>query len=170
MPVQLELRQVEGARVGTAVLDDAQAVASTVDFSGVDTGLVMQDDPAREVRCELLACARASEAEVAAVALAAARQLEEANGVVPAQPGILLPGLAHRAGLTGYEVTHGLLIPPRLWGGQTPHVNEDSRMTLMLEVAMLTEEEYQIGVQSGVDTLIRRLRRRGVDLDDWARD
>lgn len=170
MPAQLELRRVDGHRVGTATLDDARALAATVEFGGVDTGLALSDDPEREVRCELMVTATATEAEAAAVALAAGRMLEEAGGVVPAQPGVLLPGLAERAGLVDATVTHGMLQPPRLWGEQTPHVNEDDRMTLMLEVIMITDEEYDIAVDQGVDKLLRRLQRRAADLDDWGRE
>lgn len=170
MPTQLELRFVDGIRVGTAMLDDDRGLAATVEFGGVDTGLALSDNPDQEVRCELMATAHVTEAEAAAVVLAAGHMLDEANGMVPAQPGVMLPGLAERAGLDGFTVAHGLLLAPRLWGEQTPHVVEDDRMTLMLEVVMITEDEHGIGVDQGVDKLLRRLRRRGSDLDDWRRE
>ena len=170
MPAQLELRQVNGARVGTVMLNDGRALAATADFADTDTGLVTDDEPQRDVRCELMVTAQVSEAEAASAVLAAAAVLQGAGGMVPARPGILLPRVGEAAGLAGASVAHGLLMAPRLWGEQTPHVAEENRMTLMLEVVMLIEEEYQIGVQAGVDTLLRRLRRRGADLDDWRRE
>lgn len=174
MPAELELRQVGDYRVGTATLDDARALAATCDFGRVDTGLTLTENTETTVRCELMATAPVPEAEVASVVLAAAEQLASAGGMVPAQPGVMLPGLAERARLDqadpSYTVAHGLLVPPRLWGDSTPHVKEEARMTLMLEVVMLTDEEHGIGVEQGVDKLLRRLTRRAAKFDDWCRD
>lgn len=174
VPAELGFRQVGEFTLATALLDDGRALAATCDFGGVDTGLALEADAETAVRCELMCTAPASEAEAAAVVLAAAEQLASVGGMVPAQPGIMLPGLARRARLdetdATYTVAHGLLIAPRLWGDSTPHVTEDGRMTLMLEVVLLTDEEHGIGVDQGVDKLLRRLTRRAADFEDWRRD
>ena len=43
-------------------------------------------------------------------------------------------------------------------------------MTLLLELVLLTDDEYGIVSEQGPDVLERRLRRRRTDLGDWARD
>lgn len=174
VPAELEFRQVGDGRVGTGLLADARAAAVTCGFADVDTGLTLAGDPSTAVRCELMCTAPVADAEAAAVVLAAAEQLASAAGAVPAQPGVMLPRLAERARLTEadatYTVAHGLLLPPRLWGDDTPHVKEDGRMTLVLEVVLLTDEEHGIGVEQGVDKLLRRLTRRATRVDEWNRD
>lgn len=159
--------------MATGTVDDDRRFAATFDFGGVDTGLVMTEENDTEVRCELLVIAHESEVMLSAAVTEAADMLDKAAGTVPAQPGVLLPDLGTRAGLTAdgdLLMEHGLLIAPTLWGGQTPHVREDGRMTLILQLALLTDEEYSIGVDQGVDKLLRRLHRRGEDLADWRRD
>lgn len=51
----------------------------------------------------------------------------------------------------------------------TPLYREPGQLTLLLELVVLTEEEYQIASEQGVDALATRLRRRGVDVSDWCR-
>lgn len=153
------------------MLDDARRLTVTTDFAEVDTGLVSEDGK-REIRCELLTIGQVEESEAAALLLAAATLLEEAGGTVPAHPGVLLPGIGARAGLhrvEGVSVAHGLLVEPGLWGGKVPHLLEEERMTLVLQLVPLTVEEYALGAESGVDRLQKRLRRRGEDLSDWRR-
>lgn len=170
LPTQLEMRQVDGRRVAFGEWGEG-TVASTFDFHTVDTGLTLIDDPDTSVRCELLTRAPAGAGDEGAAAatavVAAARQLETMAGAVPAQPGVMLPHVA--TDLPG-SVQHGLLLEPTLWDGQTPHLNHDGLMILMLELVLLTPDEYEIGQEQGVDKLMRRLRRRGTDVKDWGRE
>lgn len=168
IPGELSMRQVDGWRVATTTWEEAE-LAATFDFSEIDTGLVLTEDNGREIRCELLTVGQVSEVEVTAVVTAAADMLKEAAGVLPAQPGVLLPDLGKRAGLDA-TVKHGLLMAPNLWQGQTPHLNDDERMTLILQVVMITDEEFGIGVDQGADKMQRRLQRRGENLGDWHRE
>lgn len=159
--------------MATGQLPAGPGFAATVDFGEVDTGLVLTGEEHTDVRCELLAVAAESEVLLSAAVIGAAEMLREAGGTVPAQPGVLLPDLGPRAGVStdgDLLMEHGLLIAPTLWEGQTPHVREDGRITLILQLAMLTEEEYAIAVDRGVDKLLHRLHRRGVDLADWRRE
>lgn len=156
--------------MGLAALDDAQSLAVSCDFADVDTGLAHAEQGV-DVRCELLAVARTGQAEVAASVSAAAALLTKAAGVLPAQPGLLLPKLfvdddERFAPLT---VRHGMLIAPYLWGGQTPQVAEDKRLTLVCQLLMLTDAEYAFAVDEGVPALQQAVAEQGIDLLDWQR-
>ena len=83
---------MEGRRLGLAALDDAQSLAVTTTFGEVDTGLKHAEQGV-DVRCELLTVARATQPEVAAAVTAAAEKLIKARGMLPAQPGIMLPAI-----------------------------------------------------------------------------
>ncbi|AGF71308.1 suppressor of fused domain protein [Corynebacterium halotolerans] len=107
--------------------------------------------------------------EATAVIAAAARLLADARGIVPAQPGTMLPGLAERAGLAGLGVAHGLLVAPYLWGGDVPQVTEEGRLTVMLQLVMLTGDEHAYAVEHGVAALQGKLGAEQVDLLDWRR-
>ncbi len=79
-------------RLGLASLADAQSLALTTTFNNTDTGLQSQDD-GTDVRCELLTVARTEQPEVAAAINAAADTFEKAGGLLPAQPGVMLPSI-----------------------------------------------------------------------------
>lgn len=95
------------------------------------------------------------------------------NAGIPGQPGTALPGLVNDPALT---VRHGLLREPQIFDRGTPLVNEPAtdgeaaRMTLLLELVLLTDDEYEIAAEQGIDVLERRLRRRQASLGDWGRD
>ncbi|MDK4232828.1 hypothetical protein QPX36_06325 [Corynebacterium accolens] len=167
IPAPLEFRYVDGRRLGLATLADAQSLALTTTFNDVDTGL-RSDAEGLDVRCELVTVARVGQPEVAAAVGAAAAKLEKAGGLLPAQPGVLLPSLLDLPGEP--TVHHGLLIAPYLWGGQTPQYREDDRLTLVLQLVMLTDAEYAFGVEEGVGKLQEAVAEQGIDLLDWSRE
>ena len=164
VPAELEFREDSAA----ADLGDDQRMALTVGFSDVDTGLVAVDGGA-DVRSELIAVARAEKEQLRAVVEAAARMLADAAGLLPAQPGAMLPNLAERAGLQDVTVAHGLFVPPYLWGGETPRVTEGDRLTVALQLVMLTDAEYAYAVEEGPGGLQQALGEAGIDLLDWRR-
>ena len=152
----MELLLVDATPVATSILRGRPAGA-TLGFSTLDTGLRLEADPATRVGCELTARGGADTQELAETLAAAARELAALG--VPAQPGVLLEFGGRR----------GWLREPELFDRGTPLYREPGQVTLLLELVVLTEEEYQIASEQGVDTLATRLRRRGVDVADWCR-
>ncbi|MBD0854843.1 hypothetical protein CU043_12630 [Corynebacterium striatum] len=161
----MEFKNVEGRRLGLAALDDAQSLAVTTTFGDVDTGLKHAEQGV-DVRCELLTVARATQPEVAAAVVAAADKLTKAKGLLPAQPGVMLPEVFAEDSLS---VHHGLLIAPYLWGGQVPQLSEEGRLTLVCQLLMLTDSEYAYAVEEGVAKLQEAVAEQGVDILDWKR-
>ena len=86
--------------------------------------------------------------------------------MLPAQPGIMLPEILSEDSL---NVHHGLLIAPYLWGGSTPQLPEDGRLTLVCQLLMLTDSEYAYAVEEGVAKLQEAVAEQGVDILDWKR-
>lgn len=159
----MSLSLIDARAVAFAPFNGAH-LAVTVGFSGTDTGLVLEGEASVSVRCELVAVADAPQDVLGAAVVAATRELERLG--VPAQPGVLLEGvLADAPGV----VRHGLLREPEVFAQGTPLVREDDQLTLLLELVALTDDEFSICAEQGYGVLERRLRRRGVDLRDWAR-
>lgn len=165
IPAELEMRKVDGSRVAYGQWGEGN-LAVTYDLHELDSGLTLADDATTSVRVELITRTTGS-AELAVLAVSrAAAKLKTMAGAVAAQPGVLLPELE----LPGTTMTHGLLIAPRLWDGQTPHLTQEGMMIVPLELVMLLDDEYEIAREKGVEGLERRLRRRGTDDADWMRD
>ncbi|MBA4504264.1 hypothetical protein [Corynebacterium sanguinis] len=158
----MSLSLVDARPVALGIIDGLPT-AVTAGFSTVDTGLVMQDNAQTEVRCEIVCRAEVQPHEVGEVVVAATRQIETLG--VPAQPGVVLEGLA-----SGRRVPHGYLREPRLFDRGTPLFNERGRMTLLLELILLSDDEIEILRERGYPALETRLRRRGVRVGDWGRD
>lgn len=173
---ELGLADIDGRRVAFSTLEDGARAATSCGFSTVDTGLVIERDQTTEVRAELVVTSSsASDVELASALLAACDMLQEAAGGIPGQPGTLLPGLVERSHLAevsggGRTVRHGLLREPRLFEQGTPNFTEPGRMTLLLELVLLTDEEFEIARDRGLDGLETRLRRRATDLGEWTRE
>lgn len=144
-------------RLAHADLGDGETLVATTDFADVDTGL--QAD-GLDVRCEILAVAKASEAELSQFLLGVVTRLETAR-VIPAQPGTLLPDVA--------PDRHALLIAPYVWGGPTPQVKEENRWTLALQAVALTNAEYAYAVEEGVAAFQQAVAEQGIDVRDFAR-
>lgn len=166
IPAPLEFKYVDGRHLGLAQLEGGQSLAVTTEFSQVDTGLQLADASSTDVRTELLAVARGTQADVAAVVLGAAESLEKAQGIIPAQPGVMLPSIVD---IEGMSVKHGLLIAPYLWGGDSPQFTEPGRMTLVCQLLMLTDSEYAFVVEEGVAAFQAAAEEHGIDLLDYAR-
>lgn len=148
----------------TADLGEGQMVGVSVGFAEVDTGLVAVEEEL-PVRSELIVVARAAaEEEVRAVLRAAVDKLSGAGGILPAQPGTMLPQLIQIG-----SVGHALFVPPYLWGGDTPRVTEGDRLTVLLQLVMLTDAEYAYAVEEGPGALQQALGEAGIDLLDWHR-
>lgn len=173
----MDLLDVNGMTIGVAPVLPA---AVSVGFSQIDSGLVV-DDPAvgtpdagavTEVRCEIICAAEGATPQQRVMAVAGAWNTL-VNAGIPGQPGTALPGLVDDPALS---VHHGLLREPRIFDRGTPLVNEpatddaSARMTLLLELVMLTDDEYEIASEQGIDVLERRLHRRQTNIGDWVRE
>lgn len=154
-----------------ADLADGERLALTVGFADVDTGLVATEgeDEGKSVRSELIVVARASESQLTAVLAAAEKEFTDAAGQLHAQPGTMIPHLGEKAGLEDVTVAHALFIPPYLWGGDTPRVTEDDRLTVLLQLMMLTDAEYAWAVEEGPAELQKAMGEAGIDPLDWNR-
>lgn len=169
----MEFKYVDGRHLGLASLEGGQSLAVTTEFGQVDTGLQLASQEAdapdaapTDVRTELLAVAKGTKADVAAVVLGAAQALEKAVGIIPAQPGVMLPSIVD---FDGMSVKHGLLIAPYLWGGDSPQFTEPGRLTLVCQLLMLTDSEYAYVVEEGVAAFQQAAEEQGIDLLDYAR-
>lgn len=170
----MDLLNVNGMTVGVAPVLPA---AVSVGFSEIDSGLVVDDPDAdsaglTEVRCEIICAADGATPQQRVMAVAGAWNTL-VNAGIPGQPGTALPGLVNDPALT---VHHGLLREPEIFDRGTPLVNEPAaddapaRMTLLLELVLLTDDEYELAEEQGLEVLERRLRRRQTSLGDWARE
>jgi len=170
----MDLLNVNGMTVGVAPVLPA---AVTVGFSEIDSGLVVDDPDAdstglTEVRCEIICAADGATPQQRVMAVAGAWNTL-VNAGIPGQPGTALPGLVNDPALT---VHHGLLREPEIFDRGTPLVNEPAtddapaRMTLLLELVLLTDDEYELAEEQSLEVLERRLRRRQTSLGDWARE
>ncbi|ALC04738.1 hypothetical protein CDES_01320 [Corynebacterium deserti GIMN1.010] len=192
LPGEPEFHQVGAFRVAGYTLGE-ESIACSVDFGRVNTGLYTEE--VVEVRSELLCLARA-EASVPGRAVGAAATLlfdaslqsSRDSTLIPmhAQPGQLLPGVGIMANLPqeGYTVVHGILADPRIWGEQIPLVREQAgevtaeapdvpgehgRLTLPLQLILLTESEFATAVSEGGDVLFAQMAEQQVDLLDLHR-
>lgn len=169
---ELGLRDIEGRRIAFATLDDDYRIANTAGFSNVDTGLVMQAATSIEVRCELaVGSSQSTDAELAAAVVGAWNLL--ASGETPVQPGTMLPNFVQQTALSDVAdltVAHAVLREPTWFSQGTPNFSEQGRVTLMLELILLTDDEFEIASEGGMEKLATRLRRRRTNVGDWRRD
>ena len=173
----MDLLDVNGMAIGVAPVIPATV---SVGFSGIDSGLVVDDPetdgtgaaPVTEVRCEIICAADGATPQQRVMAVAGAWNTLVTAGI-PGQPGTALPGLVNDPAPT---VHHGLLREPQIFDRGTPLVNEPAtknapaRMTLLLELVLLTDDEYEIASEQGIDVLERRMHRRQTSLGNWSRD
>lgn len=167
----MELHETHHEKAATPVLatfqQDDVVICATVGFNEVDTGL---ESAGMDVRCELVTQTRASTSEAMRLLDAATQMLVRSNGVLTAQPGTLLPGVGDVIELPEHiTVRHGLLMSPFQWGPQVPQVIEDDRWTLLLQLLMLTEEEFHYCVTYGPEELLEEMAHSAIDLSDWSR-
>lgn len=160
----IELSLIDGSAVATS-----PNLAATVGFSQVDTGLVLDEDGETSVRCEIVAGGDVDK-QLLGRAVVAAAEMVQALGV-PAQPGVLLEGLLDRVELPeGVTVRHGWLREPELFERGTPLYRTPGELTLLLELVCLTDDEFEVASEQGVEACSRRLRRRSTDVGDWCRE
>ncbi|MBP3089432.1 hypothetical protein EML15_09805 [Corynebacterium sp. sy017] len=170
IPAEIQLNapvgNPQGFHIATAQLAE-ETLAATLNFNAVDTGLVAGD---KSVRSELFALARAEMPTVASVVLAAADTFAQNIGTLTAQPGTMLTDLAQRASLPEtISVRHGLCISPFVWQGQVPQYTEKHQLTALLQVVMLTQEEYEYATAYGVVELQKEMGKAQIDLNNWSR-
>lgn len=182
-PAKLEFHRVDDFHIGCADLGQEQQLACTADFGRVDTGLTTTENGLDfEVRSELFTIGKVTERQAAGVLGAAAGYLRSAAGKTPAQPGVLLPSVNILAGLgPEFTVHHGLLSVPYVWGPEVPRLTEQAgdvngentgargRLTVMLQLIMLTDAERDYAAAYGIGELQQELARNDVDLLDWRR-
>ena len=71
--------------------------------------------------------------------------------------------------MPGIEVRHGLLVAPYVWSDGVPRMREDDRITTMLQLVMLTDDEYEYATTYGVDELQEAMVNEGVNILDLGR-
>lgn len=165
-----EIQEYGGYPIATAT---TIPICVSFGFSEVDTGVIMErpaykdpGSPDTDVRCELVCAAEGPSPERRAMAVAGAWNSLAALGA-PAQPGVLLADLVDDPEL---NVHHGLLRDPQIFERGTPHFKEPGRMTLLLELVLLTDDEFEIVTEQGFEVFERRVRRRQAELGDWNRE
>lgn len=153
--------QLGDATVATSTHAGAP-VACTLGFSALDTGLRLEAEPDVRVGCEMAVRGDVDKLTLSSTLLRAADELAALGA--PVQPGVLLEGIAYG------KARHGWLREPQFFERGTPHLREEGLLVLLIELVLLTDDEFEIARNQGTDVLQRRLRRRGTDLADWMRD
>lgn len=142
-------------------------ICATAGFAEVDTGL---ESGGMDVRSEFFTVTNASKSVTLPVVGAVAQLLERAEQTMQAQPWTLLPGIGTTVGLPAeITVRHGAFVVPQLWEGNVPQLVEDDRWTLLLQLVMLTEDEFNYGITYGVPDLFDEIKRMEIDVADWSR-
>ncbi|AIU31793.1 hypothetical protein VH13_01060 [Corynebacterium ulcerans] len=161
----------EAFHIGTVDLGDQQVLATTLDFNGVDTGLTLGDGSDQvDVRSEIFTVGQFPTEVGVQVLRRLAVFLDNVGGSIPAQPGQLVPALGSMTdALDRCTVKHGLFVAPYVWGGQVPQYSEPSQLTALLQLIMLTQNEFDYATTYGIHELQQALGNEGVDLSDWTR-
>lgn len=176
-PEELQLIDIGGVHIGVANLGE-EALACTADAAALDTGLVAHGSP-MEVRSEIFGVAQAPAEVIAEVLSMVVARLAETYE--PAQPGRLLEDLLPAD--PSRSVRHALLTVPYVWGPESPQMREQpgdvhgpghgdpalGRLTVLLQLVMLTDAERDFLHEAGVSALQEKLAAEDVDLLDWSR-
>lgn len=145
----------------------SENICVTAGFAEVDTGL---ESGGIDVRCEIFTVSNASKSITLPVVDAVAQLLERADATMQAQPWTLLPGVGITTALPAeITVRHGVFIAPQLWDGNVPQLVEEDRWTLLLQLVLLTEDEFNYGITYGVPDLFDEIKRMEIDVTDWSR-
>lgn len=156
----------DGFMMGATNLGN-EVLATTLNFADVDTGLVSDG---LDVRSEIFTVARTTANTAMHAAHGAAAILRASERTIPAQPGTLVPAIGETASLpSDVTVRHGLLVSPYVWGGDVPRFTEDDRLTVLLQLVMLTDDEFNYAVTYGVDELQQQIVDQGINIHDWGR-
>ena len=138
-----EAKREEGYPTILATFETEEQISlcSTIGFNEVDTGL---ESGGLDVRCEFFT-------------------------ITEAQPDTIIPGIGLAVLPEHLTVCHGLFVAPEVWGPSVPQFIEEDRWTLMLELLLITEDEFNYAVTYGARDLLDELEKTGVNLLDWQR-
>lgn len=163
-----EAKREEGYPTILATFETEEQISlcSTIGFNEVDTGL---ESGGLDVRCEFFTITEASQSDAMHVVDATVQTLVRANGTLHAQPDTIIPGIGLVVLPEHLTVCHGLFVAPEVWGPSVPQFIEDDRWTLMLELLLITEDEFNYAVTYGARDLLDELEKTGVNLLDWQR-
>ena len=163
-----EAKREEGYPTILATFETEEQISlcSTIGFNEVDTGL---ESGGLDVRCEFFTITEASQSDAMHVVDATVQTLVQANGTLHAQPDTIIPGIGLAVLPEHLTVCHGLFVAPKVWGPSVPQFIEDDRWTLMLELLLITEDEFNYAVTYGARDLLDELEKTGVNLLDWQR-
>lgn len=163
-----EAKREEGypAILATFETEEQISLCSTIGFNEVDTGL---ESGGLDVRCEFFTITEASQSDAMHVVDATVQTLVQANGTLHAQPDTIIPGIGLAVLPEHLTVCHGLFVAPEVWGPSVPQFIEEDRWTLMLELLLITEDEFNYAVTYGARDLLDELEKTGVNLLDWQR-
>lgn len=155
-----------------AHLEGAQreTVSMTVDASRVDT--LLQTEDGEDLRVELLLAHEGHEGVGADLLAVAATLIAEDPQHRSPQPGLLLPGLAgHVDG--SITAKHAAFVVPFVWAEDgVPHVKEGAegthpgRMTVPLQMVLLTDEEFAIADEHGLDAVQQHVVANSINIHD----
>lgn len=163
-----EAKREEGYPTILATFETEEQISlcSTIGFNEVDTGL---ESGGLDVRCEFFTITEAPQSDAMHVVDATVQTLVQANGTLHAQPDTIIPGIGLAALPEHLTVCHGLFVAPEVWGPSVPQFIEEDRWTLMLELLLITEDEFNYAVTYGARDLLDELEKTGVNLLDWQR-
>lgn len=170
--------------LGSDADGSAETVAMTADAARIEAGLETEDGS--DLRVEFITVVRGHTDQAVSLVTAVASMISQDPFSLSPQPGLILPELASSLD-SSMTAKHGLLVIPFLWDDGVPHLHEvvatgrrskeaqeggagavefthPGRLTLPVQLIMLTDEELEIAEQQGVDTLQRKLVETGADL------
>ncbi|WP_282940528.1 suppressor of fused domain protein [Corynebacterium auriscanis] len=170
--------------LGSDADSSAETVAMTTDAARIEAGLETEDGS--DLRVEFITVVRGHTDRAAHLVSGVAAMISQDPFTLSPQPGLLLPELASSLDST-MTAKHGLLVVPFLWEDGVPHLHEvatagrrskeaqegsgapvefthPGRLTLPVQLVMLTDEELDIAEQQGVDKLQQKLVETGADL------
>lgn len=194
MPGEVSESEVDsprgGALLGGVPLGSGLTLLTTEDaaltngLADIPTGLTVDAQPL-ELRCELLLAGNPGTEILTQTLTAVASLVATQPEAYPLQPGTVIPMIGTRARLSRrITVRHGVFVPPFMWGGQSPHMTEQpgdvhthgasassrlGRMTVLLQILMVTDAELNLIESSGAAGLIDQLLSANTDLMDWTR-
>lgn len=158
----------EGGVITLATFDAGpEEVVASVGMAALDTGF---ETAGQDVRVEVFTVTRPGADWGLKVVDAVSRIIKDVGPEIPAQPGTPLPDLADIAVLPeAVTARHGLFVAPFVWGGQVPNLPRPTYLTLMLQLIMLTDSEWEIFRDQGIEALQVALADGEVNLQDWQR-
>ena len=174
-------------RVDTGLITDMDSIAESA-ADDVPTEPADLDARPVDVRSEVFAVAAGPHDCLGSVVAATADLLRDSAGRLPAAPGQLLPGVGVLGGLVAepdITVRHGLLVVPYVWTKGVPRMMEkagevstdgdpatqpaNARLTVLLQLVLLTDEEFFYARTYGIPALQQAMVDQDVNLLDLGR-